>query len=118
VARRPVIFYMAQRYGTDGSHDGMATFDKMWSTYRDFRTAMYVISYWWAALFLIQAGVTALIISQTRFSTAYNYDQILPLVATGLGILGSIALGRYFARKGQANQSGHGAASADPPGHA
>jgi hypothetical protein len=45
--------------------------------------------------------VTALIIRQTSFSTAYNYDQILPFVATGLGILGSIALGRYFARKGQ-----------------
>jgi hypothetical protein len=113
LARKPVVFYMAQRYGTDGSHDGMATFDKMWSAYRDFRTGMYVISYWWAALFLVQAAVTALIISQTRFSTAYNYDQILPLVATGLGILGSIALGRYFARKGQARQD---TASADDPG--
>jgi hypothetical protein len=101
LARKPLVFYMAQRYGTDGTHDGMATFGKMWSTYRDFRTTMYVISYWWAALFLIQAATTALIISQTSFSTAYNYDQILPLVATGLGILGSIALGRYFAGKGQ-----------------
>jgi hypothetical protein len=90
----------------------MATFDKMWSAYQDFRTAMYVISYWWAALFLIQAAVTALIIRQARFSTAYNYDQILPLVATGLGILGSIALGRHFARKGQARGD---AASADHP---
>jgi hypothetical protein len=101
LARKPLVFYMAQRYGTDGTHDGMATFDKMWSTYQDFRTAMYVISYWWAALFLIQAAVTALIIRQSSFSTAYNYDQILPLAATGLGILGSIALGRYFAGKGQ-----------------
>ena len=64
---------------------------------------MYVISYWWAALFLVQAAVTALIIRQTRFSTAYNYDQVLPLVATGLGILGLVAFGRYFARKGRAS---------------
>ncbi len=111
LARKPVVFYMAQRYGTDGSHDGMATFDKMWSTYRDFRTVMYVISFWWAALFLIQAAVTALIIHQASFSTAYNYDQILPLVATGLGILGSILLGRRSARKGQARRD---AASASP----
>ncbi|MGH3402213.1 MAG: VC0807 family protein [Streptosporangiaceae bacterium] len=115
LARKPVVFYMAQRYGTDGTHDGMATFGKMWSTYREFRTTMYVISYWWAALFLIQAATTALIIRQTRFSTAYNYDQILPLVATGLGILGSIALGRYFARKGQRRRE---TASADLPGSA
>jgi hypothetical protein len=115
LAGKPVVFYMAQRYGTDGTHDGMAAFDKMWSTYRDFRTGMYVISYWWAALFLIQAAVTALIIGQSRFSTAYNYDQILPLVATGLGILGSMALGRHFARKGRARP---GTASAEHPGTA
>jgi hypothetical protein len=102
LARRPVVFYMAQRYGTDGTHDGMANFDTMWDTYRDFRTGMYVISYLWATLFLIQAAGTALIIRQTSYSTAYNYNQTLPLVATGLGILGSIAIGRYFARKGKA----------------
>jgi hypothetical protein len=113
LARKPVAFYMAQRYGTDGTHDGMATFDKMWSTYQDFRNTMYVISYWWAALFLIQAAATALIIRQTSFSTAYNYDQVLPLVAIGLGILGSIALGRYFARKAQTS---HHTASTDHPG--
>ena len=113
LARKPVVFYMAQRYGTDGSHDGMATFDKMWNTYRPFRTVMYVISYWWAALFLIQAAVTALIIRQASFSTAYNYDQILPLVATGLGILGSIALGRHSAKESQTRRD---TADADPPG--
>jgi hypothetical protein len=97
---KPLVFYMAQRYGTDGTHEGMAIFDLMWEVYRDFRTGMYVISYLWAALFLIQAAGTALIIHQTRYSTAYNYDQTLPLVATGLGIVGSIAIGRSFARKG------------------
>jgi hypothetical protein len=115
LARKPLVFYMAQRYGTDGTHEGMVTFDKMWSNYRDFRTGMYVTSYWWAALFLIQAAVTALIIGQTRFSTAYNYDQILPLVAIGLGILGSVALGRYFTRKGRARPD---TAGAEHPGSA
>src|ERR1700722_20329358 len=84
VVRKPVVFYMAQRYGTDGTHEGMAIFDKMWDAYRDFRTSMYVTTYWWAALFLIQAALTAVIISQTSFSAAYNYDQILPLAAIGL----------------------------------
>jgi hypothetical protein len=102
VARKPVVYYFAQRYATDGTHEGMAVFDTMWKTYREFRTAMYIISYWWAAVFLVQAGVTALIIRQAKFSTAYNYDQILPLVATGLGLAGSLAVGRYSAKKGRA----------------
>jgi uncharacterized membrane protein len=102
LARKPLVFYFAQRYGTDGTHDGMANFDTMWDVYRDFRTGLYVISYLWAVLFLIQAAGTALVIHQTRYSTAYNYDQTLPLAATGLGIVGSIAIGRYYAKKGQA----------------
>lgn len=102
LVHKPVVFYMAQRYGTDGTHDGMANFDRMWDTYRDFRTGMYVISYLWAALFLIQAAGTALIIRQTSYSTAYNYDQTLPLVTIGVGIVGSIAIGRYFSNKGNA----------------
>jgi hypothetical protein len=112
VVRKPVVFYMAQRYATDGTHDGMANFDTMWDTYQDFRTGMYVTSYLWAALFLNQAAGTALIIRQTSYSTAYNYDQTLPLVATGLGILGSIAIGRYFAKKGKARGA---AANTVPP---
>lgn len=102
LARKPLVFYFAQRYGTDGTHDGMATFDLMWDTYRDFRAGMYVTSYLWAALFLIQAGGTALIVHQTTYSTAYTYNQILPLVAIALGIVGSIVIGRYFANKGKA----------------
>ena len=102
LVRKPVLFYMAQRYGTDGTHDGMAIFDRMWDVYRDFRTGIYVISYLWAGLFLIQAAGTALIIRQTRYSIAYNYDQTLPLAATAFGIVGSIAIGRYFAKKGKA----------------
>ncbi|HEX4226285.1 MAG TPA: VC0807 family protein [Pseudonocardiaceae bacterium] len=102
VARKPLVFYMAQRYGTDGTHDGMAVFNTMWDAYRDFRRAMYVISGLWAALFLVQAGVTALIIRGSSYSTGYTYDQTLPLVAVGLGIVGSMLIGRYFRNKGQA----------------
>ena len=96
------LFSMAQRYGTDGTHEGMATFDAMWDNYDDFRTGMYVTSYWWAGLFLVQAGGTALIIRDTRYSTGYAYDQVLPLVATGVGMAGSVLIGRYFTRKGRA----------------
>jgi uncharacterized membrane protein len=113
VARRPVVFFMAQRYGTDGTHEGMAVFDTMWKNYRDFRQGMYVTSYLWAALFLIQAGVTALIIRQAQFSTAYNFDQILPFVAIALGIAGSVVIGRHFAARGKAR--GEAAAAHDGP---
>jgi hypothetical protein len=106
VARKPVVFYMAQRYATDGTHDGMAVFDTMWDVYPDFRRGIHVSNYFWAGLFLVQAGGTALIIHRTTYSAAYNYSQILPLVATGLGILGSIAIARHYAAKGRARGGG------------
>ena len=102
LVHKPVVFYLAQRYGTDGTHDGMSTFDTMWDTYPDFRRGMYVTSYLWATLFLAQAAGTALIIRQNDYAAAYNYDQLLPVVAIALGIVGSIAIGRYFTTKGKA----------------
>ncbi len=102
LAHKPVVFYFAQRYGTDGTHDGMSTFDTMWDAYPEFRRGIYVTSYLWATLFLVQASATALIIRQTDYATGYNYDQLLPVVATALGIVGSIAIGRYFTKKGRA----------------
>ena len=62
----------------------MAVFDMMWITYPHFRRGMYVGGYLWAT-FGVQAGVTAVIIRESSYSTAYKYDQILPLVATALG---------------------------------
>lgn len=37
LARQPIVFYMAQRYATDGTHEGTANFDLMWDTYEEFR---------------------------------------------------------------------------------
>ncbi len=86
VAPRPVLFYFSQRYGTDGTTEGMAVYDKMWVAYPGFRKVMYQISAVWAVIFLLQAGITALVIRATKFSTAYNYDQILPIVALVLAM--------------------------------
>lgn len=113
LAHKPLVFYFAQRYGTDGTRDGMAIFDLMWDIYRDFRAGMYVSSYLWAALFLVQAAGTALIVDHTSYSTAHNYNQILPLVAIALGVIGSIRIGRHFTNKGKARGAAK-ALRADP----
>jgi hypothetical protein len=78
---RPLVFYFAQRYGTDGTREGMSTFEKMWVAYPAFRHGMYQISILWAVIYFIQAGGMAVIIASTNFSTAYNWNQILPIVA-------------------------------------
>jgi hypothetical protein len=101
---RPVSFYFAQRYATDGTHDGMAVFDKMWVAYAGFRRSMYLVSIVWAAVFLVQAGVTAAIIAATPFSTGYNYDQILPTVAFGVAIVITALVSAKAKRDGMARR--------------
>lgn len=105
VAPKPVAFYLAQRYGTDGTHEGMANFETMWDTYDQFQKVMYVISYLWAGIFLLQAGGTALIIRETPYATAYNYDQVLPYVAVGVGLVVSMTIGRFFAKDGSTSRA-------------
>ncbi len=103
--RRPVVFYFAQRYGTDGTNEGMAAFDKMWVAYPLFRRSMYLISMVWAVVFLVQAGVTALIIASTSFSTAYNWDQILPIVAVVVAMVVTAMISRRAQREGAARRA-------------
>jgi hypothetical protein len=98
--RRPVIFYFAQRYGTDGTNEGMAAFDKMWVAYPGFRRTIYQISVVWAVVFLVQAGVTALIVASTSFDTAYNWDQILPIVAIVVATVLTTMISRRARREG------------------
>lgn len=100
LARKPLAFYMAQRYATDGTREAMAVFEKLWDLSRDFRKCLYRISYLWAVLFVVQAAGTAWIIYVTRYAEGYNYDQILPWVAIGLGVIASLAMGQQLRRSG------------------
>lgn len=102
VTPRPVLFYFAQRYGTDGTREGMNAFDEMWVAYAGFRRSMYKMSTVWAVVFLVQAAVTAAIIAAEPFSVAYNWDQILPLVAFGIAMAATFAIARRARAEGEA----------------
>lgn len=102
VLPRPVLFYFAQRWGTDGTAEGMSVFDRMWTAYPIFRRSMYVISIVWAVAFLLQAGVTALIVASTSFDVGYDWDQILPVVAIVLAAMITMVLARRAQQQGEA----------------
>lgn len=112
---RPLIFYFTQRYGSDGSREGMRAFDMMWENYPMFRRAIYHISIVWAAAFLIQAGVTSLIIASTSFDTAYTWDQVLPYVAIGLAIAVTMVIGKRMQAEGEQRSADRRAAQAATP---
>ncbi len=105
---RPTVVRSQCRYGTDGStHEGVSNFDAMWEHYHDLRTGMYVTTVLWAGLFLVQAAGTALIVRNSDYSTGYTYDQTLPLAAVGVGVAGSVLIGRYFTSRGRTRGPAH-----------
>lgn len=105
VMPRPVMFYFASRYGSDGTREGMAAFEHMWQAYPGFRRSTYQISLVWAVVFLVQAGSTAWIIANTSFSVAYNWDQILPIVAFALAMGLTFMISRQAQREGAARRA-------------
>ncbi len=104
VLPRPVMFYFAQRYGTDGTKEGMAVFDQMWVAYPGFRRSLYRITIVSAIVFLVQARVTAWIVASTTFSVAYNWDQSLPIVALVLAMGLTAVICRRAQLEGRARQ--------------
>lgn len=96
---RPLVFYFGQRYATDGTHEGMERWKALWQ-YRTFRQSQYVISLVWGVVYLVEAAVKAWVIHLTSFGTAYVWDQVLPWIATAVALVITIALGRYYRRKG------------------
>ncbi|MGH3847716.1 MAG: hypothetical protein ACRDS0_40825, partial [Pseudonocardiaceae bacterium] len=66
---------------------------------------VYQISVVWAVAFLVQAGMTALIIASTPFDTAYDWDQILPIVAVVVAMVVTGLIARRAQRESQARRA-------------
>ncbi|TWP37120.1 hypothetical protein [Leekyejoonella antrihumi] len=68
-----------------------------------------VVSGIWAVVYLLQPGGTAVIIASTTFSTAYNWDRILPILAFAAAMVWTVLIIRHGRRVGrQAATAGDG----------
>ncbi|MCH5644628.1 VC0807 family protein [Gordonia sp. ABSL49_1] len=101
VLAKPVMFYFSQRYGTDGTAEGMHVFDLMWADYPRFRHGIYAMSFVWAGVYLAQAAITAVIISRNTFDAAYTWNQILPFVATVIAVAATVRIARWMRSAGE-----------------
>ncbi|MGH3414087.1 MAG: VC0807 family protein [Sciscionella sp.] len=111
---RPLAFYFGQRYGTDGTHQGMERFDQLWQ-YPLFRRAQYACTAVWAIIFLAEAIGKAYLIHSLGFDTAYTWTQILPFIATAVALLLTFVMVKHYRTAGNRIMAEHQHANTPPP---
>ena len=94
---RPLTFWFGQRLASGGTPEGLAWWDGLWANPR-FQSLQRRISVLWAVIMLAEALAKAVAISRNSFETAYAYTQILPLVATAVGVVLTFAMARHWRR--------------------
>lgn len=107
--RRPLMFYMGRKFGTDGTDESVAYFESLWQ-YPGFRHSQRLITGVWGAGFTIEAIAKAGWVMLLPFRTAYVLNQIVPLLLTFALMGWTIAYVKRSAARGQARMA---AAQAD-----
>ena len=81
--RRPLMWYMGRKFGTDGTDAGVAYWESLWQ-YAGFRHSQRMITGVWGAGFVIEAVLKTLWVLALPFDTAYVLNQIAPLAVTAV----------------------------------
>lgn len=99
-ARRPLSFWFAERFATDGTPAARAQWDGLWR-YPAFRTSQRATTVLWAVVMLVEAAAKAYAVAHTGFEAGYAWTQVLPMIATAVGVAGSMALALWAMRVGR-----------------
>lgn len=111
LVRRPVTYYYGERFWAGSSAERRAIWRGLWR-YRGFRVGQYQTCVLWAVVMFVEAGAKAWVVHRSSFATAYLWDQVLPLVATAIGIVGTLWLARRSQRSGERARAARRSATA------
>lgn len=92
--RRPLMFYLGRKFGTDGTVEGVAWWDSLWQ-YESFRHSQRVITAAWGVGFVLEAILKAVWVLVLPFNVAYALNQVGPLLVT----VGLMAWTMIYARR-------------------
>lgn len=79
--RRPLMYYMGRKFGTDGTEAGAAWWESLWQ-YPSFRHSQRMITGVWGVGYLAEAVAKVIWVLILPFDTAYLLNQVVPLVIT------------------------------------
>jgi hypothetical protein len=103
--RRPIMFYLGRKFATDGSPEGLATWNGYWDM-PGFRRAQYLMTVVWGTGFLLEAVVRIALAYVLPTATMVLVNSILPFVV----VAALVAWTMSVSKRGQARMA---AAQAD-----
>lgn len=80
---KPLAFYFGQRFGTDGTEEGVSYWNGLWK-YPTFRASQRYITIVWGVVFLLEAIIRIVAAYSLPFTTAYWLSNALPFVALAI----------------------------------
>ena len=99
--RRPLMWYMGRKFGSDGTDAGVAYWDSLWQ-YPGFRRSQRMITGVWGAGFVAEAALKTMWVLALPFDTAYLLNQFGPLAVTVVLMGWTIWYGQRVRRAGEA----------------
>ncbi len=111
IVPRPLMFYMGQKFGTDGTAEGVQAWDALWQ-HPQFRHTQRMITGVWGAVFVFEAVTKAIAIQVLSFDAAYYVTQFWPLLVTFGAVAWTIVYARKAAMEGMARAAARAASGA------
>lgn len=103
---KPLMYSFANKFSSAGQ---TGEFDRLWANVPQFRRTFRVITGVWGVGFLIEAGLKVAAAETLPFGTAYNVNQVLPIVFAVLLTAFTILFGKWAQARGKAQAAARGA---------
>ncbi|KJY41918.1 hypothetical protein VR41_10355 [Streptomyces sp. NRRL B-1568] len=109
--RRPLMFYLGRKFGTDGTPEGLARWNGLWE-FPGFRRAQYLLTTVWGLGFLVDAAIRAVLTYTLPTGAMVLVNNVFPLVV----VAALVTWTTRVAKAGRARSAAAQAAAAEAAG--
>ncbi|MEU8548403.1 VC0807 family protein [Streptomyces roseoverticillatus] len=102
--RRPAMFYLGRKFGTDGSPEGVARWNGLWE-FPGFRRVQYLLTSVWGAGFLLEAAIRVALTYVLPTKTMVLVNNLFPLVVVAALVAWTTVMGKRGRARSAAAQA-------------
>ncbi|GHF54394.1 hypothetical protein GCM10010218_39560 [Streptomyces mashuensis] len=111
--RRPLMFYLGRKFGTDGTPEGLAHWNGLWE-FPGFRRTQYLLTTVWGLGFLAEAAIRAVLTYTLPTDAMVLVNNVLPLVVVAALVTWTTRVAKAGRARSAAAQAAAAEASATP----